>query len=98
MAHCVISEIWDTETDTMVTACMVHCHYAPCVRDGEPAATEPLHGDDTGPRDEVLTAWMLRTAGQRPLVIHRGRLPGDHDTDAAGSCPCGPELIPAGAS
>lgn len=88
-AHCVISLINGTDP-----ACMVHTHYAPCPRDGEPASPGVVHTDPHPTRDEAVAHWRARTAGQRTLVIHTGRLGDDHrigenDVD----CPCGPDVI-----
>jgi len=88
-AHCVISIINGADP-----ACMVHTHYAPCPRDGEPASASVVHTDTVPTRETAVAAWRLRTGGQRTLVVHAGRLGEDHrlgldDVD----CPCGPEVI-----
>lgn len=88
-AHCVISRVNDGEP-----ACMVHTHYAPCPRDGEPANPGVVHTDDIPSRDEAIAHWYRRTHGQRTLVVHVGRLGDDHDTGVnAVDCACGPEVI-----
>lgn len=93
MASCVLSLINQGLTDEGV-ACMVHTHYAPCVRGGEPANPEPIHGDDHLGREAAVEMWKARTGGQRPFVIHRGALVGaEHSLTA--DCWCGPELLGA---
>jgi hypothetical protein len=88
-AHCVISLANGTDP-----ACMVHTHYAPCPRDGEPANPGVMHTDMTPSRAEAIEHWRRRTHGQRTLVIHVGRLGEEHDIGVnAVDCWCGPEVI-----
>lgn len=98
MAHCVISVIYDTDIESMVTACVVHTAHAPCLLNGQPASTDPLHTDDRPGRDRAVRFWELRTHGQRTLVLHHGSL-GDereHATEVNDlTCWCEPELLPA---
>jgi hypothetical protein len=96
MAHCVISPIVDADDMVVAEACMVHAHWAPCPRDGEPAAPLSLHALGTT-REDALNSWQIRTDRQRPLVIHRddGRPIDAHTSDDGDHCSCGPEIIPA---
>jgi hypothetical protein len=98
MAHCVISAVYDTDTDQMMPACVVHAAFAPCPLDGEPANTAPVHSDDVRGRQETVRFWELRTHRQRTLVLHYGSL-GDEREHASGvedlTCWCEPELLPA---
>lgn len=88
-AHCVISAV-----NGFDLACMVHTHYAPCPRDGEPANPGVMHTDAVPFRDAAVFMWKLRTHGQRTLVIHVGDIRDGHkigvnDVD----CKCHPEVI-----
>lgn len=96
MAHCVVSNLIDTDLDgdAVVLACMVHITHAPCPHDGEPASPSPLHGDAHPSREEVIALWAARTNRQRPLHIHRGDLAdGSHLVETEGVCQCGPEIL-----
>lgn len=99
MAHCVISAIVDTDDgNALVPACMVHTHFAPCPRDGEPACPVPLHSlPGAATRSEALRMWQVRTHRQRPLVIHRvdGRNIEEHECGDGTECACGPEVLAA---
>jgi hypothetical protein len=97
VAHCVISQIIDTDGDGVVLACVVHAHGAPCPLNGQPASRGALHTDDRSGRDAVIQGWALRTHRQRTLVIHRGEMrpskqhaTGRHSFD----CWCEPEVFP----
>jgi hypothetical protein len=96
-AHCVTSMANAGEMAGRIV-CMVHTHEAPCPRDGEPATASVVHTDTIPTREKAITAWRLRTGGQRTLVIHVGEFLSDghalgvNDVD----CPCGPEVIWAG--
>jgi hypothetical protein len=96
MAHCVISAVVDSDTEPMSTApaCMVHTAWAPCLHDGEPACTTPLHSPPGTSRSDALRMWKIRTHSQRPLVIHRvdGRSIHEHALDEGTDCACGPEV------
>jgi hypothetical protein len=95
MAHCVVSEIYDTDDETFVPACMVHTHNAPCPRDGQPANPNPIHIGDQPSRVEALAMWHQRTGKQRPLVLHRGNIGDVGHTLEASDCPCLPEFFTA---
>jgi hypothetical protein len=91
MARCVLSMIVDTDNNcAYVLACMVHTHYAPCPKGGEPANPIPLHGW-TGD-DGLIRRWEERTGQQRPLLIHNGDVTDDHEVGAALACWCDPEV------
>jgi hypothetical protein len=93
-AHCVTS--WaDAGQMAGRFVCMVHTHEAPCPRDGEPASPAVVHTDAIPSRNRARAAWLLRTHGQRTLVIHVGdSLSGDHSLDVNGvDCECRPEVI-----
>lgn len=89
-ARCVISIVNGADP-----ACMVHTHYAPCPRNGEPASASVVHSYPHPSREAAIGCWRLRTLGQRTLVLHVGDMTdGSHrigvdDVD----CPCGPEVI-----
>jgi hypothetical protein len=88
-AHCVISIINGADP-----ACMVHTHYAPCPRDGEPANPGAVHTDQVPTREKAVAMWRLRTHEQRTLVVHVGRFGDEHRTGPDDvDCPCGPEVI-----
>lgn len=89
-AHCVLSAVNDGEV-----ACMVHTHYAPCPRNGEPANPGVVHTHALPSREEAIEHWRRRTHGQRTVVIHVGEMAaGSHDIGVdAVDCPCGPEVI-----
>lgn len=76
-------------------ACTVHCCYLPCWREGQPASPVPVHmGSDHYSREELLHEWRETTAGQRPLVLHRGPIVGGaHRVDEAGACWCDPDRV-----
>jgi len=81
--------------------CVVHTHYAPCPRDGEPACPDVMHGDEHPSAEASIRSHRVRTLGQRPLLLHRGSLtdvgPAGQDhavgaTDTA--CWCGGTYYP----
>jgi hypothetical protein len=80
--------------------CVVHTHYAPCPLDGEPACPLPLHSDAHPSLEAVLAFHAERTLGQRPLVLHRGRITDlgpdgqEHVVSERTDCWCGPTLYP----
>jgi len=90
MAHCVISAIYDTDQDALVPACVVHAHYSPCPRDGEPAAAKPLHSDDHNGVDEAVEYWAQVTDRQRHLIVHHGSMADDGHNLEGLDCPCLP--------
>lgn len=93
MARCVLSLINQDLPDEGM-ACMVHTHYAPCPRDGEPANPEPIHSDDHLSRASAIGIWKIRSGGQRSLLIHHGALvDGTHKLWAG--CWCKPEALTA---
>ena len=98
MAHCVISVILDSN-EGLVPGCVVHAVYAPCDSDGEPACPAPLHMFNHQDREAAITAWRIRTHGQRLLIIHDERAlpdPADHVIeDRILPCPCGAEVLTA---
>jgi hypothetical protein len=77
-------------------ACVVHTHYLPCPRDGQPASPAALHWLPGRSRTEALESWEHWYGRQRPFVIHRddGRAAEEHDISGTG-CPCGPEVLAA---
>ena len=88
-----MSPVADTDQPEMSTdmACMVHCHYAPCPRNGEPATMTALHADTRPGRDEVVLFWWRRTLGQRTIVLHQGTFADAHKQSAG--CWCNPEVL-----
>ncbi|MEU7787713.1 hypothetical protein [Amycolatopsis sp. NPDC049159] len=93
----MISETYDTDSETLNPACVVHTHHAPCPRDGEPANPTPLHGDDLPGETAMVRAWADLTDQQRPLVVHhmgRGVDRLGHNKDGL-ECPCSPSVYPA---
>jgi len=96
VARCVLSTILDTDNDDrLVVACVVHTHYAPCPRDGEPANPLAIHADEASPgRAQAIGWWRRTTAGQRPLVIHRGDMT-DGTHEIVEDCRCAPEILAA---
>lgn len=93
-AHCVTSLANGGEMAGRIV-CMVHTHEAPCPRGGEAASVSVIHTDAHPSRDRAVTAWRLRTHGQRTLVIHVGEfLDESHSLDVDSvDCPCRPEVI-----
>src|ERR1700755_2739447 len=73
------------------TVCMVHTHYAPCPRNGEPASTGALHAEDINGPAEAVRFWWLRTRGQRTLLLHHGTFGDDRELSAG--CWCEPEVF-----
>ena len=94
MAHCVISPVFDSEMGRMVPACVVHTAYAPCPRNGEAASKTPLETWDDVGRVAAVEFWLLRTHGQRPLILHHGRADDERDHEGPDSW-CRPERIEA---
>jgi hypothetical protein len=97
MAVCVMGRILDTDVEPMavVVACRVHCHYAPCPKNGEPASTTPIDSVDGDGRERALHAWDLNTKRQRPLLLHRGTWTDERSHQFGGACWCGPERFEA---
>jgi hypothetical protein len=95
MAHCVISTIYDTDTDEAVPACVVHTHHAPCPRNGQPACATPVESWDDLGRDRAVVFWQDRTHGQRPLILHHGSAGDEIGHRGGRDCWCGPELFEA---
>lgn len=101
MATCVRSVIIDTDgglPGVRTEACMVHTHRWPCPRQGHPADPAPLHAyPPYTTRGQALRMWEIRTARQRPLIIHdmtRLADPDDHIFETRVlPCPCGPEIL-----
>jgi hypothetical protein len=93
MAVCVIGTTWDTDSGQVVPACNVHCHYAPCPLNGEPARPGAIETTDEQGREKALQFWDARTKRQRPLVLHHGSWLDDRD-HAGAACWCGPDLLP----
>ncbi len=93
-AHCVISYA-DAGQMAGRMVCMVHTHEAPCPRNGEAASASVIHTDAIPSRNRARAHWLLRTHGQRTLVIHVGNsLDDSHSLDVNDvDCPCGPEVI-----
>lgn len=94
MAVCVIGATWDTDSSEIGAACNVHCHFAPCPLNGEPASTAPVETIDEYGREEALRFWELRTKRQRPMWMHHGSWTDTRDHEG-GSCWCNPEFFPA---
>jgi len=95
----VVSVVADSATGPFAatSACVVHCHHAPCPDNGRPANPDPLHSDTTFGRVRTVAEWATRTDRQRPLVIHQGSLASmhpEHWTDGR-DCWCQPETVPA---
>jgi hypothetical protein len=96
VAHCVISLILDAD-EGLVSGCVVHAAYAPCMHDGDPACQVPLHGFNHEDRDAALRMWRIRIHQQRPLIVDDERSlpdPADHVIeDRTFPGPCGAEVI-----
>lgn len=96
MAVCVVSMTLDSETMSLTPACVVHTHWAPCPRNGDPANVNPLEGadGDVGGREGALGRWALKTRQQRPFLLHHGSWFDDPDHDGP-DCWCRPERFDA---
>lgn len=96
-----MSSVIDTDQAGMplVMSCVVHASYAPCLHNGEPAASLALHADARPSRVAVVMEWWRRTLGQRTLIIHYGpdieHEGPEREHELSAECWCSPELLPA---
>lgn len=94
MAVCVIGDTFDTDTYELAPACSVHCHWAPCPLNGEPASPGPMETFPHPSRDAALSYWQLRTKGLRSLILH-GDVHRDGLEHEGRDCWCAPEFFAA---